>query len=184
MQQRTSKSLNADELEAFQRQYQAGQTAFERGRYRESVQHLETASALGASDFRLNGEVQTWLIAAYEAAGQRSDAIALCHKLSHHPDLETRKQCRRLLYILEAPQLKLHPEWLVEIPDLAKLEKQDSNLSQFSNNRAPVKSATKKSSTFQLEPTHPHAPDTSNNGFLWVALAIAILVLGSIVWLG
>ena len=65
MQQQTSKALNADELEAFQQQYQAGKTAFERGRYRQSVQHLEAASALATNNFRLNGEVQTWLIAAY-----------------------------------------------------------------------------------------------------------------------
>ena len=184
MPQQTNKALNADELEAFHQQYQAGQTAFERGRYRQSVQHLEAASALAVGNLRLNGEVQTWLIAAYEAAGQRSDAIALCHKLSHHPDLETRKQCRRLLYILEAPQLKLHPEWLVEIPDLAKLEKQDSSQSQFNNNRTPAKSAAPQSPSFQLEPANPNPAETSNDGFIWVALAIATLVLGSIVWFG
>ena len=88
-------SLNADELEAFEREYQAGQLAFERGRYREAVHHLEVASALVVGHAGLNGDVQIWLVTAYEAVGQCSDAIALCKKMTQHPSLEIRQQSLR-----------------------------------------------------------------------------------------
>ena len=49
--------------------------------------------------------------------GQREAAIALCRQLGAHPDRTTRKQSQRVLYILEAPKLEHHPEWLTQIPD-------------------------------------------------------------------
>ena len=115
-------NVNSETINIVRSQYQAGKVAFERGQYRESVQHLEKASALVARNSRLGGEVQIWLVTALEAAGQTTDAIALCEQLKRHPDLETSKQARSLLYILQAPQLKRPDQWMTQIPDLATIK--------------------------------------------------------------
>jgi hypothetical protein len=58
---------------------------------------------------------------------------ALCETLTRNPDLDVRKQGKRLLYILKAPRLQLKPEWQTQIPDLSRLEQGDgtSKLSQY-----------------------------------------------------
>ncbi|QZZ20317.1 hypothetical protein J5X98_24155 [Leptothermofonsia sichuanensis E412] len=173
--------MSADNIEAVQAEYQAGKTAFERGDYRKSVRHLEKADALAEAGTRLGGEIQTWLVTAYEAAGQRSEAIALCRVISRHPDLNTRKQGKRLLYILEAPRLKSRPEWLTQIPDLTNLAESDhqdrKGFSTASPRSQPVKPG------FQLEPISPGQVNTEDNRFVWVALAATGLLLGSLLWL-
>ena len=50
--------VNSETLEIVKAEYQAGKAAFERGQYRNSVQHLEKASDLVARNSRLGGEVQ------------------------------------------------------------------------------------------------------------------------------
>lgn len=114
----TDSELNQQELAA---NYRAGKAAFERGQYRQAVEQLTKASSLAGSSSRLGGEIQLWLVTAYEAAGAQTDAIALCRSLSQHPDTQTRKQSKRLLYILEASKLNLRPEWLTQIPDLSQV---------------------------------------------------------------
>jgi len=116
---------NQESLELAKVQYQAGKEAFERGRYRQSVQHLEKAVSLVFHNSPLGGEIQIWLVTAYEAAGQMTEAIELCEKVAKHPDLDTRKQGSRLLYILKAPRLRTRPEWLTQIPDLSQLDDPD-----------------------------------------------------------
>ncbi|MGA7936564.1 MAG: hypothetical protein WCA35_23620 [Kovacikia sp.] len=170
-----------DKLEAIQAEYQSGKTAFERGEYRKSVQHLETAISLTNAESRLGGEIQTWLVTAYEAAGQRSEAISLCKKISRHPDLNTRKQGKRLLYILEAPKLKTRPEWLTQIPDLTGLADSDPQDRRGTSLGRVPRSPEKPG--FQLEPVDLSQVNTQDNRFVWVALAATITVLVSLVWL-
>jgi TPR repeat protein len=55
--------------------YAYGQEAFERGNYRESVEYFEQAVDLARAATPLGGEIQTWLVNAYNAVG-RSDR---CH---------------------------------------------------------------------------------------------------------
>jgi hypothetical protein len=167
------------------REYQAGKTAFERGEYRQSVQFLERASALTEPTSRLGGEVQIWLVTAYEAAGQRTDAITLCRKVSQHPDLKTRKQGKRLLYILEAPKLKTRPEWLTEIPDLTKIADNEADLDFGRSKFAPAtppKRVEKKPSIVP-EPVDLSQVNTKDNLFIWVALGAAIAIVGGLIWL-
>jgi hypothetical protein len=130
----------------------------------------------------LGGEIQTWLVTAYEAAGQRSEAIALCRVISRHPDLNTRKQGKRLLYILEAPKLKSRPEWLTQIPDLTNLAESDNqDRKGFSTSQRRSQPAQP---TFQLEPLDPGQVNTEDNRFIWVALvAVMLVLLGSLLWL-
>jgi tetratricopeptide (TPR) repeat protein len=167
-------------LEIVKSEYQAGKLAFERGQYRESVQHLEKASALVARNSRFGGEVQTWLVTAYEAAGQKTEAIALCQQLSRHPDPEIRKQGSRLLYILQAPQLQRPQEWLTQIPDLGTLQDNEAKIrlsSGTSSTTAPQQRPTP-------EPVDLSQVNTKDNKFIWIALIAIGLTLGSLIWWG
>lgn len=176
--------MSAENLELVQAEFAAGQATFERGLYRESVQHLEKASALVARNSRLGGEVQMWLVTAYEAAGQRSDAIALCQQVSRHPHYEIRKQGKRLLFILEAPKLSTRPEWLTQIPDLGAISEQDPKDRMGGGGGTSRKSTGRKSD----QPDEPEPPmnlaQTSplSDRFLWLAILTIILILGGFAW--
>nr|WP_199298087.1 hypothetical protein [Trichocoleus sp. FACHB-40] len=173
--------VNSENRDIIKTQYQAGKTAFERGEYRQSVQHLEKASSLVARNSRLGGEVQIWLVTAYEAAGQRTEAIALLKQLFHHPDPEISKQSRRLLYIMEAPQLSRRPEWLSEIPDLTALAESQAEFRGASNVK-PANTTPRKRPEPELEPVDLSKVNTQDNRFIWVALIAIILTLGSLAW--
>ncbi|MDX2099356.1 MAG: hypothetical protein SFW36_16380 [Leptolyngbyaceae cyanobacterium bins.59] len=172
--------MEATTLEIVKAEYQAGRITFERGLYRESVQHLEKASALVSRPTRLGGEVQLWLVTAYEAAGQRTEAIDLCKQLTRHPDMQSRQQARRVLYILEAPQLSTRPEWLTQIPDLTKLEGTERPDYTASVPRKPRPPKPKP----QPEPEDLSKINTQDNRFIWFALGAAVLVLGGVAWFG
>ena len=114
-----------------------------------------------------------------DTKGQTPEAIALCRQLSQHPDLETRKQSKNLLYILEAPQLQRRAEWLTQIPDLARLPDSDPRDRRGSGNLATAN----RSSKAQQEPEiiDPSQINTKDNQFIWVALfAIAAIMIGLI----
>lgn len=175
--------MSSEQLEAVKAAYLAGQTAFERGEYRQSVTALEKACDLVERQSRLGGEIQTWLVTAYEAAGQRTEAIALCRELSRHADLNTRKQGKRLLYILEAPRLKTNPDWVTQIPDLSGLSDSD-NLNRKGTAIAPSATTNRplEKTAFQLEPETTNQTTSRDNRFIWVALITTMLVLGSLIW--
>lgn len=161
--------------------YQAGQFAFEQGRYRESVQYLEQARQAVELNSPLGGEIQMWLVTAFEASGLRQDAIALCKQLTRHPNIETRQQARRLLEVLEAPKLYIDPEGFVKIPDLDHLDVQGNSRSQ-NNSVATVRSIPKS-------PVPPVINDfdgvkTQDNKFLWIALIIVLLISGGLIGFG
>ncbi|HEY9907755.1 MAG TPA: tetratricopeptide repeat protein [Thermosynechococcaceae cyanobacterium] len=174
-------SSDAENLENLQIAYQAGKAAFERGDYRQSIERLEQATALVSPGSRLGGEVQTWLVTAYEAAGRQAEAIDLCRKLSVHPDYLTRKQGKRLLYILEAPKLQTRPEWLTEIPDLGKLS--DRSTAEAAGGSRQTTPSRSTSSQILSEPIDPSQIKTQDNQFVWFALLTVGLVLGGVLWL-
>lgn len=166
-------------LDTVQTSYQAGQFAFEQGRYRESVQYLEQALQGTEANTRLGGEIQIWLVTALEASGKRQDAIALCKQLTRHPNIATRQQARRLLEVLEAPQLYIDPEGFVKIPDLDHLDVQGNSRTQ-NNSVATVRSIPKP-------PVSPivnsgDGVETRDNQFLGIALIIVLLVSGGLIW--
>ena len=165
--------------EKFQIQYQAGKKAFERGEYRQSVQYLEAAKTLTANSSRLGGEAQIWLVTAYQAAGQEREAIALCQELATHPHPEIRQQAKRLLYIIQAPQLQRPKEWMSEIPDLANTS--DSKPKYIT---AKTKTNTKFSqSNNNPEPVDLSQVNTEDNQFIWVAIIFILLTFGGLFWL-
>lgn len=170
--------MNTEKLELVQSQYQAGRYGFERGQYRQAIKHLETAAGLVDKPTRFGGEVQIWLVTAYEAAGEGAKAIALCQTLTRHPHIETRKQARRLLAILEAPQLRMHPEWRVEIPDMSKLDESDAKLRQVSASPKPKRTATSP----EPKPVDLSQVNTKDNQFIWIALGATVLILVGLIW--
>ena len=159
--------------EIAKKEYMEGVAAFERGQYRESVQCLEKASALVNRDSGFGGKVLIWLVTAYEAAGQQAEAIALCEQIKKHPDAETSKQGKRLLYIMQAPQLKRPSEWLTQIPDLAAIS-DNTNQTRLSSNspRTPPKPVAAP------EPVDLSQVNTKDNQFIWVSLLIIALAIG------
>ena len=171
-------NVNSETINIVKSQSQAGKVAFERGQYRESVQHLEKASALVARNSRLGGEVQIWLVTAYEAAGQTQQAIALCEQLKRHPDLETSKQARSLLYILQAPQLKRPDQWMTQIPDLATVadNKNQTRLGSLATTTKPHQQPTP-------EPVDLSGVNTRDNRFVVVALIAIGLTVAGLIWM-
>lgn len=164
-------------------QYAYGQAAFERGSYREAVEFFEEAVKLAKATTPLGGEIQTWLVNAYSAVGRQSDAIALCQALARHPDLDTRKQGKNLLYILQAPQLQRPTNWMTEIPALDNLS--SDGVQNLGGSGYATAAKTVPRSRPQPEPTplDPSQINTKDNGFLWAALVGVALVLGGLLWL-
>ncbi|QLE59472.1 tetratricopeptide repeat protein [Nostoc sp. TCL26-01] len=172
--------MNTESLELAKTRYQAGKIAFESGQYREAVENLETASGLLARNTRLGGEVEIWLVTAYEAAGRTEDAIALCQQLRHHPHAETSQQARRLLYILQAPRLKRPSNWMTQIPDLAALS---DNEAKTRITAKPRQSSERKKPT-EVEFVDLTQVNTKDNRFIWVALIAVGITISYLIWLG
>ncbi|GAX37177.1 tetratricopeptide repeat protein [Nodularia sp. NIES-3585] len=170
--------MSTESLEIARSRYQAGKLNFENGQYREAVENLEKASALLSRNSRLGGEVQLWLVTAYEASGRTEEAIALCQQLQRHPFPETSKQAKDLLYILKAPKLQRPSEWMTEIPDLGTL----------SENEAKISAAGKPPKSSRQTPAEPELIDlsqvkTQDNRFIGVALIVIVLTLSYLAWL-
>lgn len=142
---------------------QQGQEAFERGNYQQSVAFLGQAAALAVGNPKQAGEISLWLVAAYSAAGDQEAAVSLCRQLQRHSDHYTRQESRRLLAILEAPQLKRRPEWNSEIPDLSHVGDRSYT--------SPYSHSLKKPSAATPKPQEPPPPATPlPNAFIWLAL--------------
>ena len=164
--------------EKFQIQYKAGKKAFERGEYRQSIQYLSAAKALTTNSSRLGGEAQIWLVTAYQAAGKDKEAIALAQELATHPHPEIRQQAQRLLYIIQAPQLKRPKEWMSEIPDLADTVEGKPKYVTAKNKTSSSSSPSKDIP----EPVDLSQVNTQDNQFIWVALVLTLLTFVGLFW--
>lgn len=171
--------MELTERERFEKEYTAGKDAFERGKYRLAIERLETACNLVPFTAKLGGEARIWLVTTYQAAGKLTEAIVLTRKLCSHPNLEISQQARRLLYIIEAPQLKRPREWMVEMPeDLSSLS-EENLLKNLGTNK--VKSQPR--SDFS-EPLDLSATEAENNLFILAAAIAIALILGGLFWFG
>ncbi|NJM97271.1 MAG: tetratricopeptide repeat protein [Phormidesmis sp. RL_2_1] len=155
-----------------------GQATFERGRYRHAIAHFKAALSLSNPMGSSGGEIQLWLVNAYIAAGDDAAGLALCRKLILHPDLETKRQSKRLLYILEAPELEMKPEWVTKIPDLSSLE--DDRGRQYAQK---AKKPRRRKPKPDPEPIDLSEVNTADNQFVWIALIGILLTLGGLAWL-
>jgi hypothetical protein len=172
--------VNHAEVEAMQA-YAMGQAAFERGLYRDSINGFETALTLISGSSALGGEIQLWLVTAYDAVGQGEAAIALCRKLSNHPSLETRQQSKRLLFILEAPKLQARPEWLTQIPDLDPPNAAPGRYRAVGQAGQSGKAKSNEPKSITDEPFEPIDPKESR-GFLGIALGLSGVILLGLWW--
>jgi tetratricopeptide (TPR) repeat protein len=158
--------------------FQSGQIAFERGEYRQAVGYFLAAIAQVQPNTPIGGEIQIWLATAYEAAGEIPEAKALCQKLSNHPNLDTRQASKRMLYIMQAPELTRRDEWLIKIPDLTHIEDAEGN---FAVNSTPILPSKAKAKSLDeiYAPVDLSQVNTQDNGFIYVALvSIVITLLG------
>ncbi|MEM9537911.1 MAG: tetratricopeptide repeat protein [Cyanobacteria bacterium P01_E01_bin.42] len=176
-----SEPENLDEKEQFQRDYQAGKLAFEGGQYRASINYLEAACELVNRPSRLGGEVQMWLVSAYQAANETEAAIALCEKLLLHADPQTRKQAKNLIYILKAPKLQRPREWMTDIPDLVNLDE-----STLENRYAggQFKPKEKHDRAVDLDSFDDAEINAQDNQFIGAALVLMLLILGGLFFWG
>ncbi|HEY9878973.1 MAG TPA: tetratricopeptide repeat protein [Leptolyngbyaceae cyanobacterium] len=171
--------MTAEPIELARTEFANGQIAFERGRYRESIEHFEKAVEMARPTTELGGEIQTWLVNAYSAVGRHPDAIALCQVLTRHPSLDIRKQAKNLLYILQAPSLQRREEWITKIPDLASLSDEGGSNAGTYVYTGPPKSTRRKKQEEDEEPLDLSKVNTRDNAFLWLALgAIALVLIG------
>ncbi len=171
--------MSGESLEVAKSRYELGKQKFENGEYQQAVENLETASSLLASHIPFAGEVDMWLVTAYDARGRTTEAIALCEKLTRHPHYETRHQAKQLIYILRAPKLKRPKEWLTEIPDLGAIAESES---KFPTTTKP-KTSISRHKTAQIEHVDLSQVNTKDNRFVWIALIAAGLAISYIIWL-
>ncbi|MBL1210365.1 tetratricopeptide repeat protein [Geminocystis sp. GBBB08] len=158
----------------FEQKYQTGKLAFERGRYRLSIEYLQQACQLVSPYSRLGGEVKFWLINAYEAEGESQQAIALCEELCTHPHGETKRQAKSLLSIIKAPKLVRPKEWMTEIPDLSDTSVTSSKYTKASASNRKIKPKR------QIELVDLSSVNTKENQFIWLSLGIASMMIVSL----
>ncbi len=160
----------------FETNYQAGQYAFERGEYRQAVGHFLSALTEVQPNTRIGGEVQIWLVTALEATGQIAEATALCQKLLSHPNLDTRQATKRLLYIIQAPELVRRDEWLTKIPDLTHLEDGEGKAG-MNYQPTPLPQPKARSPEERYAPVDLSKVETKDNNFISIAAILTISAL-------
>lgn len=170
--------MTADNQEKFQQKFQAGKQALEMGQYRQSIEYLEAAKDLVMPNSRRGGEAKVWLVTAYQAANKIDEAIALAQELIMHPNIQTREQAQRILYIMKAPKLERPKEWMSEIPDLAEADKGASRYV------GAKKKSTRKPAELELEDLEPIPTEVKDKDFLWFAFALVTVIVGSLFWFG
>ncbi len=159
--------------------YQTGIADFERGNYQAAVKQLEQARTLVPAQTSRGGEIQIWLANAYDAIGNSEQALALCRSLAKHPDQEVRKSACYVLGIISAPKLKKPEDAISAIPNLKNL---DPSNNQIGGARSKPSKASDRQDFQEETLSSPLTDPTSNNQFLWIAMAIALISLLSF-WL-
>lgn len=155
--------------------YEMGKKSLENGQYKISIVHLESAKKLADPGTRLGAEIQILLVTAFQAVGKREEAIALCQELTTHPNLQTRQKAKEVLYIIQAPKLQRPSEWMSEIPALG--DEQATKIQYVAAKKQPKKSDPAS----ELPQIDPAQVETNDNQFIWFALIIAILTIGSLI---
>ncbi len=167
---------NAEKKAQADAEIATGQALFERGRYRSAIAAFKAALALSNPMGARGGEIQLWLVNAYIASGDEAAGLALCRKLIVHPDLDTKQQSKRMLYILEAPELEMKPEWVTKIPDLSGFD--DDQKIRYA--QRPKKKRRRKPQV-EPEPIDLSQVNTEDNQFVWIALIGVMITLGGLV---
>ncbi|MGD1944355.1 MAG: tetratricopeptide repeat protein, partial [Leptolyngbyaceae cyanobacterium] len=97
------------------------------------------------------------------------------------PDVDVRKQSKRVLENLQAPHLQRRADWLTPLPDLSALD--ESDRTSFSMNQANLPKKSRPPLSTEPKPEDLSQMNTGDNGFLFAAIALVVLTLGSLWWL-
>jgi len=118
------RGAGGENQEEHERLFEEGVALMRRGAYREAKTALTqaTARAPGGLAGRTGGQYAMYLAEALQAMGQTVDAVELLKRCEAHPDMDVRKAGSQLLYIVQAPELKLSRNNFVSIPDLKGLD--------------------------------------------------------------
>ncbi|MGD1866756.1 MAG: hypothetical protein ACFB0D_19565 [Phormidesmis sp.] len=168
---------NAEKRKQAEAAVASGQALFERGRYKKAIADFKMALSLSNPMGSRGGEIQMWLVNAYIASGNEEEGLALCRKLIVHPDLDTKQQSKRMLYILEAPELEMRPEWVTKIPELNDLD--DDVKIRYA--QRPKKKRRRRVEP-EPEPIDLSQVNTADNQFVWIALVGIAITLGGLIW--
>lgn len=100
-----------------------GKKLYAKGDYGESIPIFESAIECTTADTLVGGEASMWLALALDGSGKVEQAKGIYLELKEsHPLPSIRSQAGDLLYILEAPKLKIKEEERLKIPDLSEVD--------------------------------------------------------------
>ena len=100
--------------------FEAGIKLMKRGEYKQAVTAFTraTAAAPGGLSDRKGGQYAIYLAEALQAAGRKKEAVGLLKRCEAHPDADVRKIADNVLYIMQAPELKLDADQFMSISGL------------------------------------------------------------------
>ncbi|CAM9194238.1 unnamed protein product [Choristocarpus tenellus] len=93
-----------------------------KGNYETALEMLTRAVSYAGEDSRRGGEFKLWAAQALQAAGRNAQAVDLLKSMKYHRDRDVRLVSNELLYIAQAPQLKLNEKDYVEFPDVSHID--------------------------------------------------------------
>ena len=153
-----------------------GKKLYAKGSYGESIPSFEEALACTTADTLVGGEAKMWLALAYDGCGQMDKAKIIYTELKEgHPLPSIRSQAGDLLYILEAPKLKIREEERLKIPDLTQVDEfRNRRKTQRVPRRQAPKKVTKKSKPTWEEQFMRNSPlvRTFRNRYVQVAFVV------------
>lgn len=170
----------SSEINSAEQLYQAAIANFEHGNYQDSVHQLEQAIELIDRGTKLGGEMQVWLVNAYDAVGRSTEAIALCRSLTKHPNIDVRKLAKYVLGILSAPKLRDLQGVVSEIPSFSTWGANSRQSNAPFGKRGSSSASAENTTNFNgidIEDKSRLPTSNSNMQFLWVMIALSIITL-------
>ena len=126
-----------------------GKRAYAKGNYSDSIPYFEKACEYTTSDTLVGGEALMWKALALDGSGKLEQAKAIYLDLKEgHPLPSIRNQAGDLLYILEAPKLKIREEERLKIPDLQEVD-------EFRNRRKTTRTTRPRKTPKPLKKSAP-----------------------------
>merc|ERR1719486_120019 len=104
-----------------------------RGEYKLAVTAFTqaTAAAPGGMTGRKGGQYAVFLAQALQAADRKKEAVGLLKRCESHPDKDVRKISEEVLYIMQAPELKLDES------NFIKIESNIGKIDDWNRKKAP-----------------------------------------------
>ena len=156
-----------------------GKKAYTQGNYPTAANYFEQAMACTTTDTLVGGEAKMWLALAFDSSGKQEEARNIYRELKEkHPLPSIRSQAADLLYILEAPKLKISKEERLKIPDLSEVDefRNRKKTSRIVRPRKMPKSMKKSAPTWEEKflQTSPIAR-TFKNRYFQVAFTVVTI---------